>query len=67
MKTNLYLENFTQLIVTGRYYNSNRRFKRTYEATRAGYSTAMMINLWNGSVYGVTKEGKRKLIKRVIN
>lgn len=54
-------------IVTGRLYNSNKRFSNTY----SHLVTALLsknINLWNGSVWEEdVKTGKRKLIKRVIN
>ncbi len=50
-------------VVTGRYYNSRNRFRLFYSNLKA----AMMVNLWNGSVWGVNIEGKRKLIKRVNN
>jgi hypothetical protein len=57
-----------QLIVIGRLHNSNKRFKMTYEATPEGWRTAMSINLWKGSVWGVgAYTGKRHLIKRVNN
>lgn len=48
-------------VVTGKLYNSNKRFKNTYES----YIQAMMINLWSGSVWALLDNGKRKLIKRV--
>jgi len=54
--------------VTGKLHRSNKRFKYIYEATTEGWSTAMMINLWNGSVWGIGEStGKRHLIKRVNN
>lgn len=57
-----------QLHVTGRLYNSSKRFKHVYSATPDGYRTAMMINLWNGSVWGIgASTGKRYLLKRVNN
>lgn len=49
--------------VTGLLYNSNKRFKKVY----GSYTMAMSINLWNGSVWEVYTNGKRKLIKRVYN
>lgn len=57
-----------KLVVTGRLYMSNKRFKNIYEPTPEGWRTAMMINLWNGSVWGVGAiTGKRYLLKRVNN
>jgi len=50
-------------IVTGRYYNSTKRFSNKYSS----FNIAMMINLWNGSVWAELDNGKRKLLKRVIN
>jgi len=48
--------------VTGRYYNSTKRFSMVY----SNLFYAMSINIWNGSVWEV-RAGKRKLIKRVCN
>lgn len=60
------LDDYSSFLVTGLYHGSrNRRFKLNYSGNAAGYSTAMNINLWKGSVYGLLKNGKRKLIKRV--
>jgi len=50
-------------VVTGRYYNSNRRFRSRYDS----YQWAMMVNLWNGSVWAELDSGKRVLLKRVYN
>lgn len=50
-------------IVTGRLYNSNKRFSNRYNS----YGTAMMVNLWNASVWAELEDGKRKLLKRVHN
>lgn len=50
-------------IVTGKYYNSNKRFSNKYDS----FNHAMMINLWNGSVWAELDTGKRKLLKRVNN
>lgn len=62
------VSDFKVFVVTGRYYNSNRRFSSQYEATTDGARTALSINLWNGSVYGVLlSTGKRVLLKRVYN
>ena len=41
-----------------------RRFKRM---TFSSFHAANMVNLWEGSVWGVTESGKRKLLKRVYN
>ena len=57
----------TKLIVTGRYYMKKKRFSSIYTANEDGYRTAMGINLWNGSVWGLLSTGKRKLLKRVNN
>lgn len=52
----------TTFVVTGRYYNSRRRFSiKTNNAIHAN-----SINLWCGSVWEVIN-GKRRLIKRVWN
>lgn len=58
---------FDKFIVTGKLYGTNIRFRKIYNGTVEGYYTAMGINLYNGSVWGQTEEGKRKLIKRIIN
>ena len=58
---------FSSFIVTGRYYNSNRRFRMSYSGNYAGFKTADSINLWNGTMYGLLPNGKRKVIKRVYN
>lgn len=58
---------FDKFVVCGKLYRSNKRFTQTYSGDYQGYQTAMMINLWNGSVWGVTEDNKRKLIKRVKN
>lgn len=51
---------FTEYHVTGILKNG-RRFKRM---TYSDPFYAFGINLWRGSVWGITKEGKRKLLKR---
>ena len=58
---------FKQFIVTGKLFRTNQRFKKIYNGTKSGYLTALGINLWNGSLWGVKPDGKRKLLKRVIN
>lgn len=51
-------------VVTGvQYRNHKKRFKLTYNS----FEVAMSINLWNGSVWAEMDNGKRKLLKRVIN
>ncbi len=58
----------TKIVVTGRLYRSNKRFKYVYDASPEGYRTAMMINIWNGSVWGIGAfTGKKILLKRVNN
>lgn len=57
------LSMFVKFEVTGKHYNSNKRFGLTYH----NYAQAMMINLWKGSVWGVLPDGTRKLLKRVYN
>ena len=42
---------------------NNKRFK----IETSSYTYACMINLWNGSVWAVLENNKRKRIKRVIN
>lgn len=49
--------------VTGVLYNSTKRFKLNYN----NLIQATSINLWKGSIWAITKNGKKKLIKRVIN
>lgn len=49
--------------VTGRYYNSRKRFRNDYN----NLEQALMINLWKGSVWAIMKQGNWKLIKRVTN
>lgn len=61
------ISDFSSFIVIGKLRLSNKRFKHTYSGTYAGFMTANQINLYNGSMWGLTKEGKRKLLKRVSN
>ena len=56
------LEQFIEFHVTGVDCNGSR-FKRVYSEPRWAFG----INLWQGSVWGVTDTGKRKLLKRVYN
>tara|TARA_S200000501_G_C20621934_1_gene655018 strand:+ start:78 stop:248 length:171 start_codon:yes stop_codon:yes gene_type:complete len=43
---------------------SGKRFKRM---SFSSFHAANMINLWEGSVWGVLENGRRKLLKRVYN
>jgi len=64
MKLTINPVDFTGYIITGRLYNSTKRFvKRT-----PSIQHAFGINLWRGSVWGIRKDnGKRKLLKRCFN
>ena len=56
-------------VVTGVDTNG-KRFVKSYkhgESGRSAYQTAMMINLYRGSVWAELDTGKRKLLKRVFN
>ena len=54
----------SHFVVTGLLYRKKTRFSHTY----MNYWHVMEINLWRGSVWAVMKkDGKRRLIKRVIN
>ena len=57
------LSKFVKFKVTGTYRNG-RRFS-PLEYTNPSY--AFGINLWQGSVWGITKDGNQKLLKRVYN
>ncbi len=61
------INDYTGFVVTGVKYITNQRFQLNYSGTVAGFHTANQISLWKGSMWGITKEGKRKLLKRVIN
>lgn len=61
--SNIPIAQIKSFIVTGRLYRSNRRFKKIYSS----YQQAMMINLYSGSVWAELDNGKRKLLKRIIN
>lgn len=67
MKDNVNLGDFVKLVVTGKTYRDNKRFSLTYSNDISGRLTAFGINLWNGSIWGVLPNGKRKLVKRVCN
>lgn len=58
-----------KIIITGKLYRSNKRFKSVYDADYESFNLAMYhTNLWNGSVWGIDAEtGKRHLLKRVKN
>ena len=59
---------YTKIIVTGVYYQTNKRFKpKVYENNIAGRLTAFGINLWKGSRWGLLPNGKRVLLQRVYN
>lgn len=48
----------------------NKRFVKRYscgENNRTAFETAMMINLYRGSVWAEFENGTRKLLKRVYN
>jgi hypothetical protein len=55
--------NFVKFEVTGVSRNGSRFKKMVF----ASFKAASMINLWSGSVWGITECGKRKLLKRVYN
>lgn len=52
---------FKEYHVTGTLYRSKKRFKMVYSS----FMHADMINLCNGSIFGVKEDGKRTLLKRV--
>lgn len=54
--------NYTAFIVTGK-TTSGKRFKLTYRNALSAFG----INLWRGSVWGLLPNGKRKLLKRIMN
>ncbi len=54
---------FVEFHVTGELRNGKRFKKMKFSS----FASANMINLYNGSVWGVTDCGKRKLLKRVYN
>ena len=55
--------NFIKFEVTGTFRNGSRFKKMQFSS----FSAASMINLYSGSIWGVMKNGKRKLIRRVYN
>lgn len=60
---NIPIGDIKEFHVTGVLYNSTTRFKSVYSS----FNTAMMINIWRGSVWAVLSNGKRRLVKRVYN
>ena len=61
------LDDYTSFVVTG-VDVYGKRFRRTYNADKPGFYTAMWINLYRGNVWGVRADnGKRKLLKTVYN
>jgi hypothetical protein len=60
---NIPIADIKQFEVTGVLYQSTKRFKKVYSS----FDQAMMINLWNGSVWARLNSGKKVLIKRVQN
>lgn len=57
------LNKFVEFKVTG-IYRDGRRFSPLVFTNPC---FAFGINLWKGSVWGITKDGKQKLLKRVYN
>lgn len=55
--------NFIKFEVTG-VLRDGTRFKKMVFGS---FKTASMINLYAGSVWGITEDGKRKLLRRVYN
>jgi hypothetical protein len=55
--------NFVKFEVTGTLRNGVRFKKMQFSS----FNAASMINVWNGSIWGVTEDGKRKLLRRVYN
>ena len=60
--SNIAIGQIKNFLVTG-IDRSGKRFK----IQTSSYEYACMINLWNGSVWTVLENNKRKRIKRVIN
>ena len=54
---------FTRFEVTGK-MRGGKRFK---PLRFSSFTSASMINLHSGSIWGVTEDGKRKLLRRVYN
>ena len=54
---------YTRFEVTGT-FRGGKRFK---PLRFSSFAAASMINLWSGSIWGITEDGKRKLLRRVYN
>lgn len=55
---------YTKYVITGKLVNG-RRF---HAKTTTSIYYALAHNLWQGSIWGIRKDnGKRKLLKRVVN
>lgn len=54
-----------EIEITGKLYNSRKRFKRVFGATRANWNYALQINLWRGTRWARLSNGKRVIIERV--
>ena len=54
---------FTRFEVTGM-MSGGKRFK---PLRFSSFKTASMVNLHTGSIWGITEDGKRKLLRRVYN
>lgn len=62
MSKGIPIARIAKFIITGVDKN-NKRFRKESNS----YEYACMINLWNGSVWALLDDGKRRLIKRVTN
>ena len=62
MNTNIPLGQISTFRVTGLDRNNKR-----FVLESSNYNYVMMINLWQGSVWAVLENGKKKLLKRVSN
>lgn len=63
-----YPSDYSKFIVTGKYYQSERKFRGEYPGTYQGAMMALGINLWRGRVWGYHNlTGKRVLLKQVFN
>jgi len=61
---------YTKFIVTGILPINGRRFRKIYSCKdnpKGAWMTAVMTNLWKGSIFGILPNGKRKVLKRVYN
>lgn len=56
-------DDFKHYRITGRLFLNNKPFAQTITHARH----AMGINLYNGRVWGVRRDGTRKLLKHVVN